>query len=123
MKIGKFWCVVIVTAIITLILLKVGRDNSYDLSGARVIGLLAVVGVFYWALVLRLQDAGLSGGLVMVTFVIMLAKRGSLIISENLSEFIGFLLPLTVLVIGLLPSKSKITHAVYKNDDSNENTQ
>lgn len=121
MKRGPFWCVLVVLSFLATILLKVGREDYQDLSGARVIGLLAIVGICYWALVLRLQDSGLSGSLVLLTFVIMLAQRGSIIVSADLSRFIGFLMPLAVIVIGILPSKSKIPHAVYRNDDSSDN--
>lgn len=123
MKRSHFWCVIIIISIIEIILLKVGTGDSNDISGVSAIALLAVTGVLYWALVLRLEDAGLSGWLVLVIFIMTLAKMGIVILSKDWSMVLGKMTPLAVIVIGILPSKSKITQAVQRNDDSSENDQ
>lgn len=95
----QFWCTIIAISIIEVLILFVGRDMYEDLSGLRAIGVLATIGLYYWAVVMRLDDVGVSGWYSLICCII----------------------PPAIIVIGLLPSKNN--HIIRENSNSSENTQ
>lgn len=69
MRVNKkvYWIGIIIVWILEVMLLLVGRDMTTEISVIRMTGLLIV---YLILIMLRLKDAGKSGGLVLLCFII-----------------------------------------------------
>lgn len=72
MRVNKkvYWIGIIIVWILEVMLLLVGRDMTTEISVIRMAGLLGLLIVYLILIMLRLKDAGKSGGLVLLCFII-----------------------------------------------------
>lgn len=72
MRVNKivYWTGIIIVWILEVMLLMMGRDMTQEISTERIIGLLGLLIVYLILIILRLRDAGKSGALVLLCFLI-----------------------------------------------------
>ncbi len=72
MKVNRkvYWTGIIIVWVLEVLLLVLGRDTTKDISAVRLIGLLGLLIVYLRLIMLRLRDAGKSGSLVFLCFII-----------------------------------------------------
>lgn len=79
MRVNKkvYWIGIIIVWILEVMLLLVGRDMTTEISVIRMTGLLGLLIVYLILIMLRLKDAGKSGGLVLLCFIIRVCLLGA----------------------------------------------